>query len=110
MAKAWKALEYKTAELLGGKRVIRTSYGDKDTDVKIEDFPNFKLDCKRRKKLYVYSLWDKIKEKYCDSGNDEPVLILREHNRKDKLAVIDLKLLAKLLDFVREKGGTDVFH
>lgn len=102
MGKAWKELEKTTAKILGGKRVIRRSYSEKSVDVKIKDFPTFKIDCKRYKKFRVFSLYEEVKKKYCKSSKDRAVLVLRQHNKATKLAVIDLKLLGKFLDFIRK--------
>jgi len=109
MNKAWKDLETITAIILKGKRVIRKSYGEKNVDVKIKDFPAFKIDTKRYKRFRVFSLYEEVKRKYCKKSEDKAVLVLRQHNKQTKLAVIDLKLLGQFLDFVREKGGQDVF-
>ena len=109
MSKAWKDLEKTTAKILGGKRVIRTSYGEKNVDVKIKDFPRFKIDTKRYKKFRVFSLYEEVRKRYCKKPHDEPILILRQHNKKTKLAVIDLLLLGEFLDFIRRKEGQDAF-
>ena len=110
MSKAWKDLEKKTAEILGGKRVIRKSYGEKSVDVKIKDFPTFKIDTKRYKKFRAFSFFEQVKSKYCKKPKDKPILVLRQHNKATKLAVIDLKLLGRFLDFIREHGGQDGFN
>jgi len=110
MSKAWKDLEKTTAKILGGKRVIRTSYGEKNVDVDIKDFPSFKVDAKRYKKFRVFSFYEEVKEKYCKTSKDKPILILRQHNKKTKLAVIDLLLLGEFLDFIRQKEGQNGFN
>jgi len=106
---AWKDLERTAANILGGIRLIRPDYGESKPDVLIPDFPTFKVDTKRYKKFRAFSLYETVREKYCKSSNDDAILILRQWNKKTKLAVIDLELLSALLDFVREKGGQDVF-
>ena len=106
---AWKDLERTTARILDGKRIVRSDYGDKNSDVAIEDFPNFKIDTKRYKKFYTFTLYEIVREKYCKSPNDWPILVLRQHNKKTKLAVIDLELLAKLMEYVRTTGGQKIF-
>ena len=110
MSKAWKDLEKTTAKILKGIRVIRMSYSEVSPDVELADFPSFKIDTKRYKKFRVFSLYEEVKKRYCEKPSDETILVLRQHNKVTKLAVIDLHLLAKLLDFVREKGGEDVFN
>ena len=109
MSKAWKGLEYKTAEILGGKRISRIGYHEVKPDVDIKDFPSFKIDAKRYKKFRVFSLYEQVKKRYCKTSKDKPILILRQHNKATKLAVIDLNLLGKFLDFIREKEGQDGF-
>lgn len=107
MSKAWKQLEKSSAQILGGTRVIRKSYGERNTDVDIEDFPSFKVDSKRYKRLQTFTLYEEVKRKYCKKPTDKPILILRQHNKNTKLAVVDLELFAKLLNFVREKKGQE---
>jgi len=108
-SKAWKALERTTAKKLRGKRVWRASYSIEDVDVNIPDFPSFKIDTKRYKKFRTFALYEKMKAKYCKSAKDNAILILRQWNKQTKLVVIDIDLFAKLLDFVREKGGQNSF-
>jgi hypothetical protein len=107
---SWKKLERDTAKILGGSRVIRTNWGEKNTDVAIEDFPNFKIDTKRYKKFQTFTLYDILKKKYCKKSEDQAILILREWNRKTSLAVIDLKLLSKFLDYIRDNKEQDKFN
>ena len=109
MSKAWKNLEYDIAKLLGGRRIIRQSYSEKAPDVYLEDFPNFKIDTKRRKKSAALSLYNEVKSRYCKKVEHEAIVIIRQHNKKTALAVVDAKLLAKLINFVREEGGQDAF-
>ena len=110
MSKSWKKLEYDAAESLGGKRISRgANFSESVPDVYIEDFPNFMVDTKRRKRSNALTLYNEIKEKYC-SKNDEPILIIRQHFKKTALAVIDIKLLAKFMNFVRDNGGLDEFY
>ena len=111
ISKQWKALERDTAKVLKGKRVSRGyDFGISDIDVDIPDFPSFKVDTKRRKKAQVLSLYKLVKKKYCNKPTDDAVLVIREHNSKLKLAVIDLELLGKFLDYIRETGGQRGFH
>jgi hypothetical protein len=110
MSKAWKGLEYKTAEILGGKRVIRKSYSEKNVDVKIKDFPTFKIDTKRYKKFRVFSFYEQLKKKYCKKPKDKAILVLRQHNKATKLAVIDLELLGNFLNYIRSKNECNIFN
>ena len=106
----WKQLERDSAKLMGGQRVSRgADFGVEDVDVKIEDFPSFKVDTKRYKKFAVYPLYESVKKKYCKSPEDNAILILRQSGKHIKLAVIDLDLLIKFMNFVREKGSQDKF-
>jgi hypothetical protein len=107
----WKVLERDTAKALKGRRISRGyDFGQTDIDVYIEDFPYFKVDSKRRKKSQVFTLFDEVKRKYCGSPKDEPILVIREWNRKYELAVIDLELLGRFLDFIRQKKGQREFN
>ena len=107
----WKQLERDAAVILGGERVTRgANFGQKDVDVKVPDFPSFKIDTKRYKRFRVFSLFDLVKKKYCKNSQDKPILIVRESNRKYVLAVVDLDLLAKMLNIIREKGGQDALN
>ncbi len=107
----WKQLERDAAAILGGERVTRGSdFGKEDVDVKIPDFPSFKIDTKRYKRFRVFSLFDLVKKKYCKKPEDKPILIIRESNRKYVLAVINLNLLGQFLDYIRKKGGQDEFN
>ena len=110
MSKVWKDLEYQTATVLKGKRNIRISYGIKIPDVNIPDFPNFKVDSKHYRKFSVYTLYEEVKKRYCKEPEDEPILVLRQHGKKKELAVIDLELLGKFLDYIRKKGDQDGFN
>ena len=102
----WKQLERDTATVLHGKRVTRgADFGKIDVDVIIDDFPFFKVDTKRYKRLAVFSLYETVKKKYCNNIGDEPILVLRQSSKKYVLAVVDLKLLGKLLDILRNKGA-----
>ena len=110
MNKAWKDLEKTTALILGGKRIIRQSYSQISPDVKLKDFPSFKIDTKRYKKFRIFSLYEEVKKRYCKKPNDKPILVLRQHNKVTKLAVIDLNLLAGFLNYIRKKGGEVGFN
>lgn len=102
----WKQLERDTALILGGKRISRgADFGQTDVDVKIEDFPSFKIDTKRYKRLQTFSLFDTVKKKYCKNPQDEPVLVLRQSGKQYILAVIKLDLLGKILNIIRQKGA-----
>ncbi|MFA5460088.1 MAG: hypothetical protein WC283_02015 [Candidatus Paceibacterota bacterium] len=100
----WKQLERDTALILGGKRISRgADFGKKNVDVKIPDFPFFKIDTKRYKRLQVFSLFDTLKKKYCKKPEHEGMLVLRQSGKKYILAVIDIKLLSKMLNIIRQK-------
>jgi len=107
----WKNLERSTAAVLKGERVSRgADFGKTDVDVKIPDFPSFKIDTKRYKRLQTFSLFDLVKKKYCKNPKDKPILVLRQSGKKYVLAVIDLNLLSQLLDYVRLKKDQEQFN
>jgi len=99
----WKQLERDVAKLLGGKRIIRYDYSEITPDVKLKDFPTLKIDTKRYKKFRIFSMWRKVKEKYCEP-TDNAVLTIREGGKHNILAVIDIHLLAALLNYIRKEG------
>jgi hypothetical protein len=104
----WKQLERDSAKVLGGIRVSRgANFGIDDVDVKIDDFPSFKVDSKRYKRFAVFSLYETVKKKYCKKPEDEPILILRQSGKHNVLAVINLDLLGKILNIIRKKGAQD---
>ena len=106
----WKQTERDTAKVLGGMRVSRGSnFSVSDVDVKIDDFPSFKVDSKRYKRFAAFSLYEEVKRKYCPKATDEPILILRQAGKHTMLAVIDLKLLGKFMDYIRTKGEQNEF-
>ena len=107
----WKNLERDSAKALGGTRVSRgANFGAEEVDVKIDDFPSFKVDSKRHKRFAVFSLYKIVKEKYCKKSEDKPILILREAGKHNVLAVIDLNLLGRFIDYIRLTGGQDEFN
>jgi len=59
MSTAWKSLEKTTAKILKGRRIIRMSYSEISPDVKLKDFPSFKIDTKRYKRFRVFLLFMK---------------------------------------------------
>ena len=103
----WKQLEREVAEILGGERIIRKSYSEVAPDVDVKDFPTLKIDSKRYQRFRIFSLWRKVKEKYCEPA-DHPVLAIRESGKHNILAVIDIHLLGALLNNIR-KEGKDVY-
>jgi len=110
MSHQWKQLERDTAKVLGGKRISRGyDFGISDIDVEIPDFPSFKIDTKYRKTSQIFSLYRELKDKYCKKPSDTPILVVREHNSKFELAVINLELLGKFLNYVRKHLGQPEF-
>lgn len=107
----WKQLERDTAEVLKGERVSRgANFSQIDVDVKIPDFPSFKIDSKRYKRFSIFSLYELVKSKYCKKPTDKPILVIRQSNKHFVLAVIDIKLLGQFLDYIREKGSQERFN
>jgi hypothetical protein len=106
----WKDLEKDTALAMGGKRIQRLSYSEIKPDVDVPDFPSLKIDSKRYKRFSIFSLYEKVKTKYCQKLNDKPILVIRESNKHYILAVIDLKLLAQFLNYVRSKNEQNAIN
>lgn len=111
MGKAWKELEKKTAEALGGVRVNRASdYGISDVDVVVPDLPWLRIDCKFRKRHAHHSLVEGIRAKYCKEGQ-YPVLVTKHHSGHRSYVTIDLPLFVALLKevkLIQEKTNEDL--
>lgn len=100
-SQAWKNLERQVAKELGGKRVLRgADFSVEDVDVKIDDFPHLKLDCKYRTRHAHHSLLAEIEEKYCEE-NEVPVLITKHHNQSGACVTVSLDFFKVLLEAAR---------
>lgn len=104
-SQAWKNLERETAEVLGGVRVLRgDDFSKSDVDVRLDDIPYLKIDCKYRVSHSHHTLMEEIREKYCDIP-DIPVLVTKHHNQKGAYVTIPLDYFGRLLRCVRTTLG-----
>lgn len=100
-SQAWKALERLAAKELGGKRVMRGSdFSVSDVDVKIEDFPHLRVDCKYRTRHAHHSLLEEVRSKYCEE-NQVPILVTKHHNQVGACVTVDLEFFKTLLEAAR---------
>jgi hypothetical protein len=99
----WKNLERATAEALGGKRVVRgADFSVSDVDVKLDDLPWLKIDCKVRKSHSHHSLLEEVSRKYCKSPEDEPLLVTKHHNQSGAYVTMSLKLFGRMVEAYRK--------
>lgn len=106
MSDAWKALERTVAETLGGKRVHRANdFGVSDVDVKIEDFPHWKIDAKLRKRGWKHhAMLREVAKKYCRDVGDMALLVTKnggEHGAVVSLSLRDFGILTATLRALR---------
>jgi hypothetical protein len=100
MSKAWKLHEKRTAEVLGGKRVIRTNFGESKPDVQ---HPLLSVECKYRAKLSRFLINGlKQAEKY--DPKKIPVLVVKEKGMRGAIAILRLEDFANLINEM--KGET----
>ncbi|MBL94999.1 MAG: hypothetical protein CMF70_06810 [Magnetovibrio sp.] len=102
-SEAWKALERLAAKELGGTRITRGhNFAVSEPDVYIADFEHLKVDCKRRKQSFTHhTMLQGIKDKYCVSHDDVPVLITRNHGERGAVMSLYLKDGGALLNNIR---------
>jgi hypothetical protein len=100
---AWKDLERAAAKALGGERVCRAgNFAQSATDVVIDDFPQLKIDTKRRKQNFKHhSMLKEIEGKYCGDA-DIAILITKNHSERGAVASLAMRNLARLLDAIRK--------
>jgi hypothetical protein len=98
----WKQLERSAAESLGGKRVVRgADFSVSEVDVRIEDFPHLKVDCKAYNAFSHHSLMAEIQNKYCKDEDDVPVLVTKASRQIGEYVTIPLEHYARMLERVR---------
>ncbi len=99
MSKAWKALEKKTAEALGGERISRADdWGRSDYDVHVPEHPYLKVDCKYRKGGWAHhSVLDEIRDKYCKEKGDIAIMVSKSGRKRGEVVSLSLQDFAKLL-------------
>ena len=91
--KPWKRMERQVASFFGGKRcpVLGT---ETSADV---DHPTLYIECKKRKKHSVITLWDNTKRRAKAEGKDKtPVVCLSENGRPGFWIVVHSDDLIKL--------------
>ncbi len=96
---AWKKLERRIAEALGGKR----AYGSGSVLEDKTDIENVRIldrDCtvsvKMRDKLQITSWWQEVSDDAKTLGR-QPLLVVHESNRLYNLVVLDLKFFESIL-------------
>src|SRR5690242_9829839 len=101
--KAWKELEKRTAEKLGGKRILRgADFSKSDDDVRLEDFPHWRIDCKSRERnLLHHSLLDKVRKKYCKRPDDIAMLVTKRKRKHGEVVCMSLDDFATLVAALR---------
>lgn len=95
VSKAWADLERDTAEALGGVRIKRDLF-QSEADVWLQDFPQWSIDCKRRKRWAFHTLLETVKRKYGGTA----ILITRSHGGRT-FATLPIEELARLLGEIR---------
>jgi hypothetical protein len=102
MSNAWKDLERSVAKKLGGRRKLRgADFSQKDSDVDLPDFPHWKLDAKYRAKQAHHKLLREVREKYCKSEHDMPVLITKAKGERGAVVCLDLDDFVGLVGALR---------
>ena len=106
---SWKNLERQSAKLLGGHRVLRgANFGISDLDVRLDDFPELKIDCKYRASHAHHTLLAEIRKKYCLGPSDIEVLITKHHRQDGAYVTIPIEFFAALIEERRRRiAGPD---
>jgi hypothetical protein len=112
---AWKQVEYRAAELFGGKRVGRGSdFGASRPDV--ECAHTWNLECKSRSALAIWGWYKKMQkdcEKFWPGENRINVLITKEKGKhgllftlsdEDFFRILDPKLKKKIAEMKEEES------
>lgn len=99
MSDAWKALEKKTAEVLGGFRISRADdWGRSDYDVHVPAHPELRIDCKYKKGGFAHhTLLAEVREKYCREDGDVAVLVSKSGRKRGEVVSLSLEDFASLL-------------
>ncbi len=98
-------MERAIAEELGGKRVVRADFGVSDTDVRIEDFPQLKIDSKYRAAWAHNSYLEEVAEKYAKEPGSIPLLVTKQKRQRGAIVCMYLEDFATMLDAVRDLRG-----
>lgn len=103
-SQAWKKLEKDSAEVLGGKRIVRgDDFSISRPDV-VHPIRSLKIDSKYREKHAHHSLINEIARKYCKKVEDVPVLLTRTHRERSIYATVPAQFLADLIDHFMATG------
>jgi hypothetical protein len=96
---AWKALERKVAEVLGGKRISRGGdFSISTYDVELPSRPELRIDCKwTARTMWHHTRVKEIETKYCQLEGSVPVLCTRTKHSSEINVTIPLQYFAKLL-------------
>ncbi len=95
MSKPWKQAEYKAAAILGGHRVPLSGRAGWPSKGDVE-LPELFVEVKYRARHHVFTTWAPVVKTAAKEGK-EPCLVLAQKGAAIRLAVIDIKYLAKLL-------------
>lgn len=109
-SQAWKDAERAIAEQLGGKRVVRADWGVSDTDVKVEDFPQLKIDSKYRGAWAHTSYLKEVADKYAKEPGDIPVLVTKQKRQQGAVVCLSLEDFGVMLNTIRDlrrRAGID---
>ena len=87
----WKALERKSAAILGGQRAPSDGTGGVDVE-----HPTFAIECKYRAKLGFKS-WFEQAERYANESGKVPLLVCKQKHERGEYAILRLTDLAELL-------------
>jgi hypothetical protein len=95
----WQELEHDTAELLGGKRIVRDwSAFESAPDVEVPDF-SLVCDCKAYQRFSHHTLLETCKRKYC-GPTEVPALVTRRPGGRAAIT-LPLDFFAGLLNEIR---------
>ena len=101
----WKAAEYQFADVFQKFKIPATrvnrgaDWGKSDTDVKIEGKPQYMLDSKQTTAAPFrhHGKYREIKNKYCKSPGDIPILFTKNYKEHFGLISVDINFFAALL-------------
>lgn len=101
-SQAWKDLERTVAALLGGERVLRgADFSQEEVDVKIIDFPHWRIDAKYRAKSVIHSQLAEVRRKYCQGLGDVPILVTKGKGQRGEVVSMSLDDFAVIVATLR---------
>jgi hypothetical protein len=101
MSKSWKRHEKRTAEALGGKRVIRTDFSQSLPDI---EHSLLSIECKYRKKISSF-LKDGLEQAQKYDPRKIPCLVLKEKGMRGAIAILRLEDFASLMRLMNKSKG-----